>query len=308
MRIVFMGTPEFAVPCLDQLIKSFDVVGVFTQPDRPKGRGKKMAMSAVKERALESHIPVYQPEKIKKSPEVQVLKDLKPDVIVVVAYGQLLNQELLDIPTKGCINVHASLLPKYRGAAPINFAILNGETVTGVTTMYMVKQLDAGDMIDKAEVEITEDMTAGELHDALSNAGGELIVKSLKDIEKGIVNREVQDESLMTYAPLMDKEMAVIDWTKSATDIHNLVRGFNPWPIATTSMQGKKMKVFKTKVLDELASDPGRVTSVSSEGIVVDCGDKKILIEEIQLPNKKRMKVSQFILGHDIEVGIELGE
>lgn len=308
MKIVFMGTPGFAVPCLDQLIKNFGVEAVFTQPDRPKGRGKKLAMSAVKERALEDNIPVIQPEKIKKSDAADYLRALQPDVIVVVAYGQLLSQELLDIPKYGCINVHASLLPKYRGAAPINFAILNGETVTGVTTMYMVKQLDAGDMIDKAEVAITEDMTAGQLHDLLSVAGGDLIVKTINDLKNGVVNRTAQVEADMTYAPLMDKEMAVIDWTKPAQDIHNQIRAFNPWPTATSTLDKMKMKVFTSTVVTKDHATPGQVLEVSNEGILVACGQDSLLIKEIQLPNKKRMAVSQYILGNDIKIGTILGE
>ncbi|MCH4890259.1 methionyl-tRNA formyltransferase [Acidaminobacter sp. JC074] len=308
MKIVFMGTPEFAVPCLDILDKNFEVQAVFTQPDRPKGRGKKMAMSAVKERALESQIPVYQPEKIKKSEDIQVLKDLSPDVIVVVAYGQLLSQEILDIPKFGCINVHASLLPRLRGAAPLNFAIVNGEKVSGVTTQYMVRKLDEGDMIDKIEVEITEDMTAGELHDILSLKGGDLIMKTVSDIEAGHIHRTPQDHELSTYAPKMDKEMAVINWSKPAQEIHNLIRGFNPWPIATTKYLGGKVKVFKSSVLDEEASSPGKIIRVSSDGLVVDCLDKRLLIKEIQMPNKKRMTVAAYILGNSFEIGTRLGE
>jgi len=308
MKIVFMGTPEFAVPCLDILEKHFDVQAVFTQPDRPKGRGKKLAMSAVKERALLSDIPVYQPEKIKKSDDVNTLKALAPDVIVVVAYGQLLSQEILDIPKFGCINVHASLFPKLRGAAPLNFAIVNGEKVSGVTTQYMVRKLDEGDMIDKIEVEITDDMTTGELHDILSLKGGDLILKTLQDIDAGNIHRTPQDHAESTYAPKMDKEMAVINWSNSAWDIHNLIRGFNPWPIATTLYQGSKMKVFKSTVLDEVASSPGEIIRVSSEGVVVDCLDKRLLIQEIQMPNKKRMPVSAYILGNSFEIGVKLGE
>lgn len=307
MKIVFMGTPEFAVPCLDSLIKHYDVKAVFTQPDRPKGRGKKMAMSAVKERALKDDIPVFQPEKIKTSDDVQMLKDLEPDIIVVVAYGQFLSQEILDIPKFGCINVHASLLPKLRGAAPINFAIVSGEKQSGVTTMYMVKKMDAGDMIDKAVVDISEDMTAGMLHDELSKMGGELILKTVQDIENGIFNRTPQNEEEVTFASLMDKEMAVIDWTKSAEDIHNLIRGFNPWPIATTTLHGEKMKVFASTVIDQIGGQPGIVESVTGDGILVNCGEKQLLITDIQMPNKKRMKVSQYILGNSIDKHVELG-
>jgi len=309
MKIVFMGTPEFAVPCLEVLIQNFEVTAVFTQPDRPKGRGKKLAMSAIKEHALKYDIPVYQPEKIKKSDDIDVLKALAPDLIIVVAYGQMLSQEILDIPKMGCINVHASLLPKLRGAAPLNFAIVNGETESGVTTQYMVRKMDEGDVIDKITVDIPMDMTAGMLHDELSSKGGEVILKTVLDIQKGIINRTPQIDAEATYAPLMDKEMAIINWSKSAFEIHNLVRGFNPWPVATTTIDGEKMKVFITEILETSSTgQPGEVVSVSSDGIVVNCADKHLLLKEIQMPNKKRMTVSQYILGNTIETGIKLGE
>lgn len=309
MKVVFMGTPQFAVPCLDILIEHYDVTAVFTQPDRPKGRGKQVAMSAVKERALLDDIPVYQPEKIKTPEMVQILKDLKPDVVVVVAYGQLLSQEILDIPKHGCINVHASLLPKYRGAAPINWAIVNGETESGVTTMYMAKGLDTGDMIMKSQVDIPLHMTGGELHDLLSEKGKYLILRTLKAIEKNDIKREVQDDNLSSYAPLLNKEVSIIDWSKKALEVHNLVRGFNPWPIATTTLEQKKMKVFKTEPTDlPSKGQPGQIASVSKEGIFVNCKDYQLKIQEIQMPNKKRMTVEAFILGNPLKKGIVLGE
>lgn len=309
MRVVFMGTPDFAVPCLDILIKNFDVQAVFTQPDRPKGRGKKLAMSAVKERALESDIPVYQPEKIKKSEDVIALKELNPDIIVVVAYGQLLSQEILDIPKHGCINVHASLLPKYRGAAPINWAIVDGEKETGVTTQYMVKKLDAGDMIHKSVVEITDTMTAGELHDILSDKGKDLILKTLNAIDEDNFTREVQDESQTCYASMMDKEMAIVDWKKTAFEINCLIRGFNPWPVATTTIDGQKIKLFTSTVTDiKTKGKPGEIVKVSKEGIYVACSDVLLLLSELQMPNKKRMAVASYLLGNKIEEGTILGE
>lgn len=309
MKIVYMGTPDFAVPCLDVLIENYQVQAVFTQPDRPKGRGKKMAMSAVKERALKSDIPVYQPEKIRKSDELEILKSLQPDVIVVVAYGQILSQEILDLPKYGCINVHASLLPKYRGAAPINWCIVRGETQTGVTTMYMDKGIDTGDMIQKKTVEITENMTAGELHDLLSDAGRELILQTLKSIEAGDLSRTPQDHDQSSHAPLMDKTVSIIDYSKTAKEVHNLVRGFNPWPIATTSIEGQKIKVFKTIVSNEKAKGlPGEIVQANKEGIFVNCSDYQIVFKEIQMPNKKRMTVAQYILGNSIEKGTILGE
>lgn len=309
MKVVFMGTPQFAVPCLDILIEHYDVTAVFTQPDRPKGRGKQVAMSAVKERALLDDIPVYQPEKIKTPEMVQILKDLKPDVVVVVAYGQLLSQEILDIPKHGCINVHASLLPKYRGAAPINWAIVNGETESGVTTMYMAKGLDTGDMIMKSQVDIPLHMTGGELHDLLSEKGKYLILRTLKAIEKNDIKREVQDDNLSSYAPLLNKDVSIIDWSKNALEVHNLVRGFNPWPIATTTLEQKKMKVFKTEPTDlPSKGQPGQIASVTKEGIFVNCKDYQLKIQEIQMPNKKRMTVEAFILGNPLKKGIVLGE
>lgn len=309
MKIVFMGTPEFAVPCLDILIENYTVQAVFTQPDRPKGRGKKLAMSAVKERAIQDDIPVYQPEKIKKSDEIQILKDLKPDVIVVVAYGQFLSQEILDIPKLGCINVHASLLPKYRGAAPINWSIVNGESETGVTTMYMARGMDTGDMIQKSSLEITEFMTAGELHDLLSDQGKHLILKTLKAIEAGDLSRTPQDDALSSHAPMMDKTLAVVDWSKAAKDIHNLIRGFNPWPIATTLIHGEKMKLYTSEVTDlERDGAPGEIVSVSKEGLFVNCKDVQLKLKEIQMPNKKRMPIETFILGNTIDTNTKLGE
>jgi methionyl-tRNA formyltransferase len=308
MKIVFMGTPEFAVPCLDVLIEHYDVQAVFTQPDRPKGRGKKMAMSAVKERALEDGIPVYQPEKIRKSEELQVLRDLNPDVIVVVAYGQILSQEILDLPKYGCVNVHASLLPKYRGAAPINFAIVEGEKESGVTTMFMAKGVDTGDMIQKSVVEITENMTAGELHDQLSAQGRNIILSTMQAFEAGDFSRTPQDDALSTHAPQMDKEMAIVDWSKTCQEVHNLIRGFNPWPIATTLFEGKKMKLFvseKTSIPSN--GKPGAVVSVSKDGMLVNCMDYQLRLREIQMPNKKRMTVEAFILGNEISKNTILG-
>lgn len=310
MKIVFMGTPEFAVPCLDILIQHFDVEAVFTQPDRPKGRGKKLAISAVKERALQDDIKVYQPERIKKSQsDIDALKAMAPDVIVVVAYGQLLSQEILDIPKYGCINVHASLLPKYRGAAPINWSIVNGETETGVTTMYMAQGLDTGDMIQKMSVKITENMTAGELHDILSEKGKFLILRTLKAIEKGDLSREAQDDEASSYAPKMDKSLAVVNWNKTAREVHDLIRGFNPWPIATTLIHGKKMKLFVSeRTTLPCKGVPGKIVSVSNEGIFVNCSDYQLKLVEIQMPNKKRMTVEAFILGNTVDKGTILGE
>ncbi len=304
MNIVFMGTPDFAVPCLDVLNKNHNIIGVYTQPDRKSGRGKKVRCSPVKEYAVNNNLKVFQPENINKEEE---LFSLKPDMIVVVAYGQLLNEKILSYPKYGCINVHASILPKYRGAAPINFAIVNGEKKSGVTTMYMVKKLDAGDIIDIAEVDITENMTAGELHDILSIKGSELIIKTIADIEKGIINRTPQDDSFSTYASKLDKEMAKIDFNKNVKKVHNLIRGFNPFPVATTYLDGQLMKVYKTEIVDD--SYEGKVGNfeITTEGFVVNCKKGRLLIKEIQMPNKKRMEVKAYLLGHKV-IEKRLGE
>lgn len=309
MRIVFMGTPDFAVPCLDVLIKEHEVLAVFTQPDRKKGRGKKIAMSPVKERALLDDISVYQPEKIKKSEDINTLKELSPDVIVVVAYGQILSQEILDIPKFGCINVHASLLPEYRGAAPINFAIVDNKKESGVTTMFMEKGLDTGDMIHKVAVDITSTMTAGELHDILCIKGSEVILKTLKSLEEDSCPREKQNDELSSYAPMMDKEMSIIDWNKTSISINALIRGFNPWPIATSTIKGEKIKIFESTITELTSTGKnGEIVDVNNEGIFVNCNDNILKITEIQMPNKKRMTVKNYILGNNIDKGLILGE
>jgi len=309
MKVVFMGTPDFAVPCLDMLIKEHEVVAVFTQPDKPKGRGKKVQMTPVKELAVEHDIPVYQPVRIKKGDSADILREMNPDIIIVIAYGQLLSQEILDIPKHGCVNVHASLLPAYRGSAPINWAIVNGETKSGVTTMFMDIGMDTGDMILKDEVEITETTTAGELYAELMTLGGKTLKNTMDMIEAGTAPREKQDDALACHAPPMNKEMSVIDWSKTAKEINCLIRGFNPWPVAISSYTGLKMKVFKSTVLGEVKKgNPGEVVAVSKEGIDVMTGDGILRLEEIQFPNKKRMTVSQYILGNDVKTGVVLGD
>lgn len=308
MKIVFMGTPEFSVPSFQALIDEFGVKAVFTQPDKPKGRGKKVAMSPVKELALKYDIPVYQPIKLKKEPEmIQELKNIEPDFIIVVAYGQILPKEVIDIPKYACINLHASLLPKYRGAAPINWAIMKGEKKSGNTTMLMDVGLDTGDMLLKQEVTITEDMTAGDLHDILMKDGAELLVETIKRMNKGDIERIQQNESETCYASMLDKKMGNIDWSMSAEDINNLVRGLNPWPVAYTHYYGEIMKIHKAKVLEEEYNiSPGTIIRVSEEGIRVACGSGSLLVEEIQFPGKKVLKVEQYIRGNNIENGIVL--
>ncbi|MPQ42452.1 methionyl-tRNA formyltransferase [Clostridium tarantellae] len=305
MNIVFMGTPQFAVPSLEALIKEFGVKAVFTQPDRPKGRGKKLAMSPVKEMALKYDIPVYQPLRIKNEPEtIEELRKINPDFIIVVAFGQILPKEVLDIPKFGCINLHASLLPKYRGAAPINWCIIKGEKVTGNTTMLMDVGLDTGDMLLKNEVEITESMTAGELHDQLMNTGGDMLIETIKGLVEGRLISEKQNNEESCYASMLNKEIAKIDWNLDAKDIHNLIRGLNPWPIALTTYDDKVIKVYNSHVEDKQTSkEPGTILSFDKDGIRVATGKEILVIEKLQLPNGKPLLVKQFINGNSLDIG-----
>lgn len=309
MKIVFMGTPEFAVPCLQKIIdEGHEVLAVVTQPDKPKGRGKKLAMPPVKELALKYNIDVYQPLKAREESFVEKLKEINPELIVVVAFGQILPKSILDIPKFGCVNVHASLLPKYRGAAPLNWVIINGEEKTGVTTMYMDVGLDTGDMILKSEIPLDDEITAGELHDKMMVQGAEVLKDTIDLISKGEAPREKQNDEETCYSPIMDKSLGNIDWSKSATDIHNLIRGVNPWPSAYTTYDKQTMKIWKTKVLDKLSEKtPGTILSVDKDGIEVSTGDKVLQISEIQMSGKKRMIVSEYIKGNDISTGIVLG-
>ncbi|MFR4163276.1 MAG: methionyl-tRNA formyltransferase [Paraclostridium sordellii] len=309
MKIVFMGTPEFAVPCLQKIIdEGHEVLAVVTQPDKPKGRGKKLAMPPVKELALKYNIDVYQPVKAREESFVEKLKEINPELIVVVAFGQILPKSILDIPKFGCVNVHASLLPKYRGAAPLNWVIINGEEKTGVTTMYMDVGLDTGDMILKSEIPLDDEITAGELHDKMMVQGAEVLKDTIDLISKGKAPREKQNDEETCYSPIMDKSLGNIDWSKSATDIHNLIRGVNPWPSAYTTYDKQTMKIWKTKVLDKVSEKtPGTILSVDKNGIEVSTGDKVLQISEIQMSGKKRMIVSEYIKGNDISTGIVLG-
>jgi methionyl-tRNA formyltransferase len=304
MKIVFMGTPEFAVPSLERLIDEFEVEAVLTQPDKPKGRGKKVAMSEVKEAALNHGLTVYQPVNLRKDEVlIKVLKDMKPDFIVVVAYGQILSKEVLDIPKYGCINLHASLLPKYRGAAPINWAIIRGEKMSGNTTMLMDVGLDTGDILLKSEVPITDSMTAGELHDILKEDGAELLVETLRKLAEGKIVRQRQENWDGFYASMLNKEMAAIDWTRSNNEIHNLVRGLNPWPIAYTHYKDSVMKIYSSVVLgSESTLKAGTISDVSKEGIRVSCGQGEIMIKKVQFPGGKPLDVSEYIKGHKIDI------
>lgn len=309
MKIVFMGTPDIAVGCLQKIIdEKHEILGVVTQPDKPIGRGKKIGMPPVKELALKYDIPVYQPIKARDKGFVEVLKNLNPDLIVVVAFGQILSKEILDIPSLGCVNVHVSLLPKYRGAAPINWVIINGEEKTGVTTMYMDEGLDTGDMILTCEFELNDEITAGELHDIMKEKGALLLKETIDLIDKGKAPRIPQNHEEFTYAPIMSKALGQIDFSKSARDIHNLVRGVNPWPSAYTTYKGQTMKVWKTKVLNETSDKhPGTILKVDKEGIRVSTNDNILLIKEIQMPGKKRVLVEEYIKGNNIETGEVLG-
>ncbi len=298
MNVVYMGTPEFAVLPLDAIIKAgHNVTGVFTQPDKPKGRGYTLTPPPVKVRALESEIPVFQPTSMKDGEALKILEELNPDVIVVVAYGKILPKAILDLPKYGCVNVHASLLPKYRGAGPIQWCVLNGEEETGVTTMKMAEGLDTGDMLLKSATKIGKNETAGELHDRLSQMGANLITDTLKALEDNTVIPEKQDDSLSNYAPMLTKELCKIDWNKSAQEIHNQVRGLNPWPVATAVVNSKKVKIFATTISDK-NGETGKV--LCENPLTVACGEKSLVIHELQLEGKKRMKSDDFVRGYRI--------
>ena len=307
MKIVFMGTPDFAVPSLEALIEKYGVEAVFTQPDRPKGRGKKLAFSPVKEVAVRHNIKVLQPEKLKDDREaVEYLKDLRPDFIIVVAFGQILTKEVLDIPKYGCINLHASLLPMYRGAAPLNWVVINGEKKSGNTTMLMDVGLDTGDMLLKDEVEISDDMTAGELHDTLMASGGELLIKTIEGLVQGTIT-PIKQEGETCYAKMLSKDTGKIEWSKAAKDIHNLIRGLNPWPIAHTTYKGQNMKIYASSVLEENSNkEAGTIIGVNKDGIKISCGEDVLLIKKVQFPNGKPLTIEQYINGNEIEVGCKL--
>lgn len=307
LRTVFMGTPDFALDTLHGLIDiGLDLIGVYTQPDRPKGRGKKLAAPPIKELALQQSIPVFQPARLRAPEAVAELQALAPDLIVVVAYGQILPQTVLDIPRFGCINVHASLLPKYRGAAPINKAVVDGETETGVTTMQMDVGLDTGDMLIKKMLAIGPDETAGELHDRLARVGREAMDETIVRLLDGSLVAEKQDEALTCYAPMMKKEDGLVDWSRAASEIHNQVRGLAPWPGAYTFLDGATLKIGGT-VLSAGAGEPGTVLSADSSGVVIACGEGAVRITELQLPGKKRLAAADFLRGQPLPIGSRLG-
>ena len=297
MRIVFMGTPDIAATCLTNLIADgFDVVGVYTQPDRPKGRGMKLVASPVKEVALSHEIPVFQPENFREEETVQQLRDLKPDVVAVVAYGRILPQKVLDIPPKGCINIHASILPKYRGSAPYQWAVLDGCKETGVTAMYLCREMDAGDIIEISG----PDETAGELLDRLAVLGADLLSKTMSRMAAGGVERTAQEHEKATYAPMLDKTMCPIDFTKTAQQVHDHVRGMHPWPVATMELQGNKFKVHSTAIVNG-SGEPGEVLGLTKTGLVIACGEGAVEIRILQAEGGKRMAAPDYFRGHPLE-------
>ena len=300
MRVVFMGTPDIAATCLKKILADgFEVVGVYTQPDRPKGRGMKMVASPVKELAQANDIPVFQPENFRSDEDVQALRDLKPDVCAVVAYGRILPQRVLDIPTKGCVNIHASLLPQYRGSAPYQWAVLDGLKETGVTAQHMALQMDAGDVIDVAKTPIGENETAGELLDRLAVLGADLLSRTLHSFEKGEVSRTPQNEADVSFAPMLDKSMCPIDWNKTARQVHNQVRGLHPWPVATMELKGQKFKVHATAVVDG-KGQPGEILGLTKTGLVIACAEGAVEIRSLQAEGGKRMAAPDYFRGHPL--------
>lgn len=307
MRIVFMGTPDFAVPSLQALIDAgHDVCAVYTQPDKPQGRKQILTAPPVKTLALAHDIPVFQPNTLKNEDEQARLRELAPEVIIVVAYGKLLPKAVLDIPPHGCINVHGSLLPRWRGAAPIQWAVIAGDEMAGVTTMQMAEGLDTGDMLLTYETKVGEKETAGELFDRLAQSGAELLTQTLVKLDE--IEPRPQDDAQSCYAHMLDKQMAVIDWSKSAHEIDCLIRGLNPWPIALTTLSGERLKVFAAEKANG-RGEPGTVLEADpKKGLTVACGEGALRLTEIQLVGGKRMKATDFLRGHAIEVGTKLGD
>ena len=303
MRVVFMGTPDIAATCLKKILADgFEVGGVYTQPDRPKGRGMKMVFSPVKEVALAAEIPVFQPENFRDEETVEQLKALQPDIVAVVAYGRILPQKVLDVPAKGCVNIHASILPQYRGSAPYQWAVLDGLAETGVTAQHMVLQMDAGDVIDVAKTPIGENETAGELLDRLAVLGADLLSRTLTRFENGPVAGVAQNEAEVSFAPMLDKNMCPIDWTKTAQQVHNHVRGLHPWPVATAELGGTKFKIHQTVVLDNApAAAPGTILGLTKTGLPVACGSGAVEIRSLQAEGGKRMAAPDYFRGHPLE-------
>ena len=306
MKLIFMGTPDFAVPCLERILKEgHEVSAVFTQPDKPRGRKQELTPPEVKVCALQHGLTVYQPKTLRDGEALKIIEQYSPECIVVAAYGKILPKEILDYPKYGCINVHGSLLPKYRGSAPIQWSVINGEEETGVTIMQMAQGVDTGDMLYQKAVPISIDDTAESMFEKLSVLGGEMIAEVLDLLEKEELTAEKQDEALATYAPMLNKEISVIDWHKSALQVHNLVRGLYSWPIAQTMLHGKKLKIYRTS-LSEGSGEPGSVISVNP--LTIACSDGAVVIEELQLEGKKRMDADLFLIGHPLHINEKLGE
>ena len=302
MRVIFMGTPDIAATCLNQILADgFEVVGVWTQPDRPKGRGMKMVMSPVKEQALAHNIPVFQPENFRADEDVQAIRDLNPDVIAVVAYGRILPQRVLDIPTWDCVNIHASLLPQYRGSAPYQWAVLDGLKETGVSAQHMVREMDAGDVIDVEKTEIGENETAGELLDRLAGLAAKLLCRVLTRVKSGDACPGVpQNPEDITFAPMLDKTMCPIDWNKTAQQVHNQVRGLHPWPVATMELKGQKFKVHATRIV-EGKGQPGEILGLTKTGLKIACGEGAVEVISLQAEGGKRMNAPDYFRGHPLE-------
>lgn len=311
MNLVFMGTPQFAVPTLQALAaSSHKVIAVVTQPDKPKGRGKAAAFSPVKEAALEAGIPVFQPARVRDQEFLGQLACWKPDAVIVAAFGQILPREVLELPKYGCINVHASLLPKYRGAAPIQYAVINGEKKSGVTAMFMDEGIDTGDMLKKAEVLLSEKETGDSLHDKLGALGGDLILSVLKELEEGTAVRTPQNDEASCYAKMLTKEMGCIDFSMSAQEIERLIRGLNSWPSAYTSINnGKTLKIWDADVLDrEYNGAFGEIVELTKEELLVKTGKGTLSLKEVQLEGKKRMEISAFLRGYPLKKGMRFGK
>ena len=303
MRIVFMGTPDFAAASLDALLKNgYNIAGVFTQPDKAKGRGMEISFSPVKELALENEIPVFQPAKMRDGAALSILQSLKPDLVVVVAYGRILPDDILSIPPLGTINVHGSLLPRYRGAAPIQWSVLNGDEKTGVTTMYLSSEMDAGDIIFSEETEIGEYETSGELYDRLKKLGAELLIKTVRAIEAGCAPRTPQDETQATYVSMLDKSLSPLDFTKPARAVVKWVCGLQPWPVASAELGGVVLKIYSARLTHRhTGAVPGSIVSTGKDGIEIACGDgETVLLTEVQAPGKKRMPAEDYLRGHKL--------
>ncbi len=313
MKVLFLGTSEFALPSLKNLLgSSHEVLAVVTQPDRPKGRGQKLFPSAIKSLALAKNLPIFQPEKIRDPVSLEVLQSCRPELIVVVAYGQILSSSVFSIPPRGCVNVHASLLPQYRGAAPITWAILNGETRTGVSTMFLDAGMDTGPILLTAETPIEQEDTAGTLHDRLSRMGADLLRKTLDGLEKGQITPRSQDHSQATYAPKIDKEAGRINWDHPARELFNFLRAFDPWPGAFTFWKGRMLKLFRPRFPEEMEKAvreaPGTITRVGAEELYIATSWGDLSVRELQLANRPRMGVAEFLRGHPLQAGVRLGE